>query len=109
MEQHPKFVEMCDKIQATLNPEEEEEEDTAQRTETIDEEMAITQKAVNTKCPITGAEMTNPMKNKHCGHVYDSQGIQDLCKRRSRPKCPIPGCVNQRPISMDDMEEDKVM
>ena len=46
------------------------------------EDVAVTQQEVNTKCPYTGQEMTNPVKNKLCGHSYDRDGIMALIKNR---------------------------
>ena len=47
--------------------------------------------------------MTNPYRNKVCGHTYEPDGI----KLYLRPKhtCPVAGCSNNR-VSMSDLEED---
>jgi len=47
-----------------------------------DGEVEISQEVMNTKCPYTGMEMVNPVRNKHCGHSYDREGILQYIKQR---------------------------
>jgi SUMO ligase MMS21 Smc5/6 complex component len=49
-----------------------------------DAEVEMTQENVNTKCPYTGMEMVNPVRNKNCGHNYDMEGIQQYIKQRKK-------------------------
>ena len=59
----------------------------ASTTQDPDIEVEMTQQAVVTKCPYTGKEMKNPVKNKHCQHSYDRDGINQFIKSRgSRAK-----------------------
>jgi len=52
----------------------------------LDDDLAMTQAEVNTKCPVTKKEMTRPVRNKHCGHVYDYDGARELIKNRHQPR-----------------------
>ncbi|XP_053377926.1 uncharacterized protein LOC123528457 isoform X1 [Mercenaria mercenaria] len=73
-----------------------------------DMDVEMTQEKVNTRCPYTGMEMVYPVRNKHCGHNYDKDGIQQYIKqRKKKAKCPLGGCSNEKPIEMSDLEENK--
>ena len=50
----------------------------------LDEDIAMTQQEIVTKCPYTGQEMVQPVRNKICNHNYDRNGIQELIKNRGR-------------------------
>ena len=47
----------------------------------IDEDIAVKQEVV-TKCPYTGKEMRDPVRNIHCNHNYDRDGITEAMKLR---------------------------
>ncbi|KAL5013466.1 hypothetical protein ScPMuIL_007736 [Solemya velum] len=73
-----------------------------------DEDIALTQQEVNTRCPYTGKEMKIPVRNKICNHNYDKDGIQQYMKNRGRKaKCPVSGCGNTKPVDAGDLEENK--
>eukprot|EP00934_Nitzschia_sp_Nitz4_P003937 Nitzschia sp. Nitz4//scaffold79_size90958//53571//54341//NITZ4_005030-RA/size90958-processed-gene-0.116-mRNA-1//-1//CDS//3329558264//3927//frame0 len=59
------------------------------------------------KCPISGMLMTNPWKNKICGHVYDKESILHHLKKDRASRCPVAGCNNSG-ISQSQLEEDMV-
>ena len=43
---------------------------------------------VATKCPYTGKEMRDPVKNIHCKHNYDREGITAAMKlRKGKTRC----------------------
>jgi len=50
--------------------------------DSLDDDLVLTRKKVNIRCPITQKIMQRPMKNKRCGHCYDRQGIEDLINHR---------------------------
>ena len=50
----------------------------------VDEDVEMTQTAINTKCPYTGKEMVVPMKNKICGHNYEKEGILQYIHQRKK-------------------------
>ena len=55
-----------------------------------DIEVEVTQQSINLKCPVTGKEMTDPVKNKHCTHNYERTGIIQLMQqRKGKAKCPV--------------------
>ncbi|XP_060084975.1 E3 SUMO-protein ligase NSE2-like [Ylistrum balloti] len=75
---------------------------------TGDDDVAMTQPEINTRCPYTGMEMKNPVKNKACGHKYDKEGILQYIKNKGkRAKCPINGCVNVKTLDASCLEEDR--
>ena len=43
--------------------------------------MVMSEK-LSIKCPITQQVMQRPVKNKHCGHCYDRQGVEEIIKFR---------------------------
>ena len=49
-----------------------------------DDDVQVTQNAVVTRCPYTGQDMTHPVRNKHCGHNYDRDGIGQYVKCRGK-------------------------
>ncbi|XP_076437706.1 E3 SUMO-protein ligase NSE2-like [Babylonia areolata] len=75
-----------------------------------EEEVEMTQQQVNTRCPYTGKEMVDPVRNIICRHTYDRAGIQQHIKQRGKKAmCPVGGCTNNKPITSRDLEEHKEM
>ncbi|XP_069107129.1 E3 SUMO-protein ligase NSE2-like [Argopecten irradians] len=73
-----------------------------------DDDLAMTQTEVNIRCPYTGMDMKNPVKNKICGHKYDKEGImQHIKSKGKRAKCPINGCANTKPLDVNCLEDDR--
>ncbi|XP_033119995.1 E3 SUMO-protein ligase NSE2-like [Anneissia japonica] len=72
-----------------------------------DEEFVMTQAEVSLKCPITQREMTDPVKNKHCGHSYEKSAVNTYMKSRKKVMCPVCGCGNQNPLQKADLQDDK--
>lgn len=73
-----------------------------------DDDLLVTQDEINVICPITKARMTEPMKNIHCGHIYDKNSVAAMIGYNKKTKCPIVGCSNQQYLSMDDLQPDMV-
>lgn len=48
--------------------------------------IEVTQETVNFRCPYTGKEMVNPVRNIHCNHNYEKDGILHYIKHRREPK-----------------------
>ncbi|PVD32203.1 hypothetical protein C0Q70_07632 [Pomacea canaliculata] len=75
-----------------------------------EDDIEMTQAMVNTKCPYTGQEMVDPVRNKICKHTYDKVGILEYIKRRGRKaRCPVSGCSNSQAITSADLEENREM
>ncbi|XP_013384994.1 E3 SUMO-protein ligase NSE2-like [Lingula anatina] len=105
LQEHIKYKDLNQKIWDTLHPDELMPEQAS--LDLDDDDLAMTQQVVVTKCPYTGQEMINPMRNKLCDHRYDRAAVEEMLKKRgSRAKCPVAGCANTKPISQDDLEED---
>ena len=49
---------------------------------TGEEDLVMTGEKINIRCPITQQIMEYPVKNIHCNHLYDKQGVEDLIKNR---------------------------
>ena len=49
-----------------------------------EEDIGMTQQQVNTKCPYTGKEMVDPVRNVVCKHSYDKTGIMHYVKQRGK-------------------------
>ncbi|KAK6959786.1 E3 SUMO-protein ligase NSE2 [Biomphalaria glabrata] len=70
------------------------------------DDIEVTEVEINTKCPYTGQTIVFPVRNKHCGHVYDKAGITNyISSRKAKAKCPAVGCGNKNPITVDILEE----
>lgn len=106
LSEHDRVKEMSEKIQDYLK---DTTEEPAQSEPTqIDEDIAMTQTDVNIKCPYTGKPMKNPVYNIHCKHNYDKEGIMEMIGlRKGRAKCPVPGCVNEKPVRVEHLQENK--
>ena len=76
-----------------------------------DDELAMTQAEVNTICPISRTEMSRPVRNTACGHVYDRQSIEALLaqsqKNHRQTYCPVVGCPNQQAVRRDQLKDDQ--
>ena len=46
------------------------------------DDIVMTCEKISIKCPITQKVMKHPIKNKHCGHCYDREGIEELIRHR---------------------------
>jgi DNA polymerase III alpha subunit (gram-positive type) len=71
----------------------------------VDDEATL---AIPTKDPLTKKDIKNPVKNKHCGHVYDEKPILNYMKtHQNKAKCPYAGCTNSNILKKDHLESDE--
>jgi len=75
--------------------------------ESGDDELEMTQVEVNTVCPISRKEMTKPVKNLICGHVYDKHSMESLLQQNPMCRCPVVGCPSSRAVEKRNLVEDK--
>lgn len=107
LSQHEKYTELDEKIQEIRNPDSSPQPSTSQVLNP-DEDLVMTQQELNTRCPYTGQEMKNPVRNNVCGHTYDKEGILNHLKQRGqRAKCPVAGCGSTKVMEQADLVEDK--
>lgn len=114
LKEHDKFLELQQKIWDSQNPEALPSTLGAAAvpsgSQDEGEEVELTQEQVNTRCPYTGTEMVDPVRNIICKHTYDKAGIQQHIKQRGKKAmCPVGGCTNNKPITSRDLEENKEM
>ncbi|KAE8599627.1 hypothetical protein XENTR_v10017264 [Xenopus tropicalis] len=80
--------------------------------ENVDEDIAVMPSQQNFTCPITQMKMTNPVKNKVCGHTYEKEAIeriiQDKHQRKKRATCPIIGC-DHSDMQLSDLGPDTLL
>ena len=108
--QHEKYVDLNEKIYEMQNTDDTLSTPIQSTSTSIAEDITMTQSDVNTRCPYTGKDMINPVKNKHCGHHYDKEGITHYIKiKGKKAKCPVGGCGNDKPIIESDLIKDKVL
>lgn len=70
-------------------------------------DIAILESAIQSNiCPITRAELDNPVQNQSCGHVYSRDAIEAMAKTSLHHRwktgafpCPVVGCVGKVCIS----------
>nr|XP_046255058.1 E3 SUMO-protein ligase NSE2 [Scatophagus argus] len=95
LQNHQKVVAFKDSIKNSLN---QGSQESADKMEELDEDIAVTQSQVNFTCPLTQVEMVNPVKNKKCNHNYDEGAILGLIKtkhsQKKKCRCPVVGCGN---------------
>ncbi|KFD63027.1 hypothetical protein M514_05123 [Trichuris suis] len=54
--------------------------------------------------PITKKAVVNPVRNIHCGHVYEKEAIESLLSIAEAPlKCAWFGCKNTMPLKLEDL------
>jgi Zinc-finger of the MIZ type in Nse subunit len=77
-----------------------------------DDDIAIVQNENDEhafKCPLTGALMEDPVKNKVCKHSYSRAAIMQHIQSSSKKcVCPVAACTNKH-VSASQLEPDKVM
>ncbi|KAK3087711.1 hypothetical protein FSP39_009508 [Pinctada imbricata] len=105
-EEHPKYQDLIEKIWEIQNPGAVPSSAPTQEM-VVDEDLAMTQSEQSTRCPYTGKDMVIPVRNRHCGHRYDKDGIMHYIKtKKSKAKCPVGGCGNTNPMVAADLVED---
>ncbi|KAK8742112.1 hypothetical protein OTU49_002122 [Cherax quadricarinatus] len=72
-----------------------------------DTDLVTTQHTINLTDPISKMPMTDPVRNKHCGHVYERSTVTNMIKSTKRKKfrCPCMGCGYREPIKLTDLED----
>ena len=50
----------------------------------MDEDLVMETETLMLKCPYTGKQMVDPVKNTNCGHSYDKEGITLYIKQRGK-------------------------
>ncbi|XP_064652300.1 E3 SUMO-protein ligase NSE2-like isoform X2 [Lineus longissimus] len=105
LEGHEKYLELKQKIWDILHPDEPmPTQETAG--DEGDDEVAVTQQDINTRCPYLAREMTNPWRNLICKHNYDKEAVDQMLKQR-KSRCPVQGCYNDKPLQKSDLDENK--
>ncbi|ESO85988.1 hypothetical protein LOTGIDRAFT_129800 [Lottia gigantea] len=80
--EHEKYRDLVEKIHEVRNTDQINTETRAITQGEEDEDVQMTEDNVVTKCPYTAQEMTNPVKNKICGHNYEKDGILEYISNR---------------------------
>ncbi len=73
----------------------------------IDDDVELTQITRSHKDPITRKDITQPVKNRHCLHVYDRASIDAYIRAsagRNVVLCPVGACSNVIPVVLSDLE-----
>ena len=68
-----------------------------------DDGEVVATETVSTIDPITRKEMTDPVKNTLCGHTYERSSITQLININSKQKCPMAGCANKNPVTLNHL------
>ncbi|KAL4227334.1 hypothetical protein ACF0H5_012779 [Mactra antiquata] len=70
-------------------------------------ELTVVQHTHSMICPYTKQTMSEPYKNKICGHSYEKKAIEEYIKVAKMPRCPVIGCDNKKKLEMKDIEANK--
>ncbi|XP_042870386.1 E3 SUMO-protein ligase NSE2-like [Penaeus japonicus] len=72
-----------------------------------DGDLIVTQQEVNLIDPISMKQMTDPVRNKICGHVYERSSVVNMIKQNRRKgfSCPNVGCENRERLKMENLED----
>lgn len=73
----------------------------------MDEDISQPNEVISDIDPITKKRLENPVRNKHCRHIYGYQSVLQSLQRNSRLRCPIVGCANKKFVEMSDLIEDE--
>ncbi|KAJ8679897.1 hypothetical protein QAD02_015684 [Eretmocerus hayati] len=73
-----------------------------------DDDIEMTQGEINVIDPFTKKRMTDPVKNKACGHVYDRASVTQMVNVNRNTKCPVVGCGDRSPILLENIITDIV-
>ncbi|XP_077283273.1 E3 SUMO-protein ligase NSE2-like [Arctopsyche grandis] len=59
--------------------------------------------------PITKQQISCPVRNKVCNHVYEKTSISEIIKRHPTSRCPVLGCGNRKFLTMKDLPVDEAL
>ncbi|XP_013779757.1 E3 SUMO-protein ligase NSE2-like [Limulus polyphemus] len=71
----------------------------------LDDDMILTQTVVIPKDPISQKEVSEPVKNKFCGHTYEKTTILQYIGKNKHVRCPYIGCSNAQVLKRDHLVE----
>ncbi|PIO76240.1 hypothetical protein TELCIR_01691 [Teladorsagia circumcincta] len=74
----------------------------------IEEEMRVVEVVRKLRDPLGGGQIKDPVKSKHCGHVYDRKTLKEyIDSNKARHamfyQCPYSLCTNKKNMNMADM------
>ncbi|XP_064092434.1 E3 SUMO-protein ligase NSE2-like [Macrobrachium nipponense] len=71
----------------------------------VGEDLVATEEEVNIIDPITKTRMTEPVRNKICGHVYEKSSVLQMIRQKKRKgfRCPAMACANRSLINPQDL------
>ncbi|XP_042225920.1 E3 SUMO-protein ligase NSE2-like isoform X2 [Homarus americanus] len=74
---------------------------------TRDEDLVTTQETINYIDPISKKTITDPVRNIHCGHVYDRASVISMIQGNKRKgfRCPSMGCAYRVRLAVTDLED----
>uniref|UniRef100_A0A5S6QI03 E3 SUMO-protein ligase NSE2 n=1 Tax=Trichuris muris TaxID=70415 RepID=A0A5S6QI03_TRIMR len=85
--EYARFIEVCQQLQ---------------RQTSASSEVSATVRLID---PITKKPIVNPVRNIHCGHVYEKEAIVSLLQMSKQPlKCVCLGCPNKRALRLEDLK-----
>lgn len=76
-------------------------------TTTVDEDLAI-EENIPTVDPLTKGPLTNPVKNKICGHIYEKSSMTKAIEQ-GNIRCPQMGCMNKQIIALGHLQDDHAL
>ncbi|KAF8386982.1 hypothetical protein PRIPAC_76124 [Pristionchus pacificus] len=73
-----------------------------------EDEMEVVSASYSKKDPITKEDITDPVRNSKCGHVYDRESVKEFIDMHKRNKqacyqCPVQGCNNKVNLALNDL------
>lgn len=62
---------------------------------------------ISTVDPLTKQQITHPVRNRYCKHIYDKNSVEAQLEINPVLRCPIIGCSNKVKVLMSDLVEDR--
>ncbi|XP_049865870.1 E3 SUMO-protein ligase NSE2-like [Pectinophora gossypiella] len=98
VDNHPYMKEFDSRVQKGMQ----------QARQNLDEsDLAITESHDQYIDPITKKPISDPVKNKICGHIYEKESIYKFISLKNRIKCPVVGCANTQHIQHQHLLSDE--
>ncbi|CAL8069635.1 unnamed protein product [Orchesella dallaii] len=108
---HPTFLRMRTHLEALLDAPIDEPTTETYNAETETEEVDLDEsfsghEVIPELDPISKKPLEDPVRNRHCRHIYGKTAMLELIKKNQRFRCPQMGCSNNKFLRAADLIDD---